>query len=462
MSYQTFTVGEISGYVSLLSSFDFASVDWNEVIGYLQDAGLYTSEVADVISQFASGNFDSLFRGLELVQTIVDQYPPDMLFEAAVNDYFSSSTDTRFEQFLPDMPSPTDTHWGEDWNNIKDQLTSAKIEFDKTLDRWNLSDLVPGEWTTDGIKQFLVAKTYSAFFDKADGFLENLALNRGVLGQYEAAKESFRIKEALTNFHTNLFSIIDDGVNERSSPEDMFQRLDDVTSKGLLDVTGISNGLKNVLSTIGSGILDKLVGNKNTFGYGVALATDSGSFNVTIAPIKSVFAGMAGRDALVGGSAADTIDVKAGNDIAYGAGGNDTLLGNTGNDILGGGAGNDKLIGGAGADKLFGGAGKDIFVFKSTKESANSVAFRDTIYDFSAKEGDRVDLSAIDANLKLSGNQAFSFIGTKAFSGKAGELRYDKKVSDSYIYADVNGDKKADFAIHLDDAVVLTKGLFIL
>lgn len=40
--------------------------------------------------------------------------------------------------------------------------------------------------------------------------------------------------------------------------------------------------------------------------------------------------------------------------------------------------------------------------------------------------------------------------------------RFEVKASDTYTYADVNGDKKADFSIHLDDAVTLSKGYFIL
>ena len=87
---------------------------------------------------------------------------------------------------------------------------------------------------------------------------------------------------------------------------------------------------------------------------------------------------------------------------------------------------------------------------------------RDTIFDFSGIGGDRLDLSAIDAKSSVSGDQAFTFIGTAAFSGKAGELNYSKQASDTYIYGDTNGDKKADFAIHLDDAVLLSKGYFIL
>jgi hypothetical protein len=49
-----------------------------------------------------------------------------------------------------------------------------------------------------------------------------------------------------------------------------------------------------------------------------------------------------------------------------------------------------------------------------------------------------------------------------AFTGKTGELRFDKLNSDTYIYGDINGDGKADFAIHLDDAVALQKGYFVL
>ena len=136
--------------------------------------------------------------------------------------------------------------------------------------------------------------------------------------------------------------------------------------------------------------------------------------------------------------------------------------GDGGNDYLYGGSGNDKLTGGVGADDLWGGSGADTFIFKSIKETTVSGVGRDTIFDFSTRQKDKIDLSAIDANTTKGGNQAFSFIGTKAFGGKAGELRYEKAKSDTYIHGDVNGDKIADFTIHLDDRVSLSKGYFIL
>ncbi|MBB3976148.1 Ca2+-binding RTX toxin-like protein [Rhizobium azooxidifex] len=142
--------------------------------------------------------------------------------------------------------------------------------------------------------------------------------------------------------------------------------------------------------------------------------------------------------------------------------GKNTLSGSGGNDTLKGGAGSDRLIGGNGADKLYGGTGADSFVFKSIKDSAVSGSGRDTLYDFSRTERDKIDLKAIDANTKASGDQAFKFIGTEKFHGKAGELRFFKNDGDTFIYGDVNGDTKADFAIKLDQLLTMSKSDFIL
>ena len=145
-------------------------------------------------------------------------------------------------------------------------------------------------------------------------------------------------------------------------------------------------------------------------------------------------------------------------DYISGYGGNDTLIGRDGNDRIRGGAGNDDIYGGAGGDSLSGDDGKDIFLFKSAKESTAAAA--DTIYDFSIREGDRIDLHEIDANGKKAGNQEFDFIGQAEFHHKAGELRIEKSGHDTYIYGDTNGDGAADFAIHLDDGIALKARYF--
>ena len=165
---------------------------------------------------------------------------------------------------------------------------------------------------------------------------------------------------------------------------------------------------------------------------------------------------------LVGSSGSDTYTGTRFSDRITGNAGNDALLGANGRDRIKGDAGNDILTGGAGADDLWGGAGADSFIFKTIAESTVKTSGRDTIFDFSTVQKDKIHLSSIDADTLISGNQAFEFIGTQAFSGQAGELRYEKKASDTYIYGDVNGDRVADFAIHLDDPVDLLRSYFVL
>ncbi|NVP54442.1 calcium-binding protein [Mycoplana rhizolycopersici] len=153
---------------------------------------------------------------------------------------------------------------------------------------------------------------------------------------------------------------------------------------------------------------------------------------------------------------------SASRNFITGNSGNNTLEGAKGNDVLKGAAGNDKLVGGRGSDDLFGGKGKDIFLFKSLLDSTSEKSGRDTVSDFSQKQGDRINLSAIDAKYTTIRNEAFTFIGRDKFSEKAGELRYEKKGGDTYVYADVDADGKADLCIHLDGLVSFRANDFIL
>ena len=188
---------------------------------------------------------------------------------------------------------------------------------------------------------------------------------------------------------------------------------------------------------------------------------NDGKTEISITGLKISAAALADA-AFAGNDAAFVSVLLSGNDTVTGTLGRDNLLGGAGVDIINGKAGADTLAGGLGADDLYGGVGADKFVFKTAGESTVSASGRDTIFDFSVAEGDKIDLSGIDAKSATSKNDAFSFIGTQTFNGKAGELRFEKKASDTFIYGDVNGDKVADFAIHLDDAVTLTKGYFVL
>ncbi|HEY0131538.1 MAG TPA: calcium-binding protein [Allosphingosinicella sp.] len=124
------------------------------------------------------------------------------------------------------------------------------------------------------------------------------------------------------------------------------------------------------------------------------------------------------------------------------------LFGGFGNDVLTGGSGADTILGGARGDTLTGGAGNDVFRYDKVEES-NSTE-RDGIQDFNA--GDVIDLSRIDANTLVAGNQAFSFIGGAAFSGTAGELRFENISLGGPVWmvqGDTNGDGVSDYEVVL-------------
>lgn len=130
---------------------------------------------------------------------------------------------------------------------------------------------------------------------------------------------------------------------------------------------------------------------------------------------------------------------------ARGGSGNDRIIGNEANNILYGNDGNDVLIGGAGADIMYGGSGADTFVFTDITDSrANAV---DRILDFTSGT-DRIDLSAIDANLGASGDQAFTRVS--AFSGAVGQAVFSTSNGITTISLDQNGDRVADFVLQVN------------
>jgi Ca2+-binding RTX toxin-like protein len=163
--------------------------------------------------------------------------------------------------------------------------------------------------------------------------------------------------------------------------------------------------------------------------------------------------GGTGNDKLKGDGGADMLQGGEGADVLQGGDGVDTLEGGEGADVLQGGDGVDTLEGGAGGDSLRGGSGADLFVFASLADSGTTPATCDMILDFVQGE-DTIDLSGIDA-VTGGGHDAFSFIGTGAFSGTAGELRAVAAGTNTLVSADVNGDAVADFSLLLKGTHVL-------
>ncbi len=220
--------------------------------------------------------------------------------------------------------------------------------------------------------------------------------------------------------------------------------------------------------------------------------------------------GSGGDDSLYGASGADTLSGGAGDDRMFGGSGNDlyyvgsaddfvselanrgidtvyvdsvsyTLTANvenlvfinwgsrtgTGNSLdnrllgsdkmtsetLLGKAGNDTLNGMLAKDTLTGGTGADVFEFTDASHSGVNFTRRDVITDLSKSDGDKIDLSAIDANENIEEDQAFSFIGQSAFSA-AGQLRIIQSGSSAILEGDTDGDGTADFSIELQNFTV--------
>ena len=158
-----------------------------------------------------------------------------------------------------------------------------------------------------------------------------------------------------------------------------------------------------------------LTATSGVYAYGAAGSFPTGAWkasnywvDVQLGATKATQAGGVSRDTLTGGAGADILLGKAGNDSLIGNDGADVLRGQAGDDFLRGSAGPDILIGGTGADRFMfafashspSGAGRD-----ELRPGDGAVAFQGA----GNAAGDLINLSAVDANTTLSGDQTFTF-----------------------------------------------------
>ena len=138
------------------------------------------------------------------------------------------------------------------------------------------------------------------------------------------------------------------------------------------------------------------------------------------------------------------------------------IWGNTGQNVLVGNAGNNLVTGRGGVDLLTGGDGGDTFRYVSLVDSNVSGGI-DRIEDFDFGEGDRVDVSAIDANFGTAGNQAFTteIAAGVAFSA-AGQYRLSQDGISFLAEFNVDDDGDAELAIRLQGADLPDGSWFLL
>ncbi len=225
---------------------------------------------------------------------------------------------------------------------------------------------------------------------------------------------------------------------------DTLQSVENLTGSNFNDsLTG--NAGNNVLNGRGGNdVLNGLAG-VDTASY--AGASAGVTVNLGLATAQNT--GGAGIDTLL---SIENLTGSSFNDTLTGSSGNNVLSGGGGTDTLNGGNGNDQLIGGASRDTLNGGSGNDLFKYNSASDSPSGTG-KDLINSFAGAGsalGDQIDLTAIDANASVTGNQAFVWGGTFT----AGHLRYTGGV----LQGTTDADAAAKFEIQLVGTPALSVG----
>ena len=122
----------------------------------------------------------------------------------------------------------------------------------------------------------------------------------------------------------------------------------------------------------------------------------------------------------------------------------DSLIGNVLANEIRGKAGKDRLYGDRGADFITAGKHADLIIYYAADES--SADQPDTV-KFGKK--DRFHFRSFDGDSLTEGRQSPRYIGNKAFTSTAGELRFAR----GRLLADTTGDGQADFAVNFAKAI---------
>ncbi|MXQ11137.1 peroxidase family protein [Microvirga makkahensis] len=274
------------------------------------------------------------------------------------------------------------------------------------------------------------------------------------------------------------------------------------------------DGHDNVVAGAGADIVNG--GNGNDFLSGESgrdvMFGGEGDDNMLGGDDGDMLYGEAGSDRIFGDNGSDLIDAGSGNDIVYGGAGDDVIVAavNDGNDVYHGddmasgsgadtldmaaitanitanlganggsgsvfstqsgsdtiwgienivtGSGNDVITASRAVNVIDGGAGNDVFRFLSAADADG-----DTILGF--QPGDRLDLSAIDANGGAAGKQSFTLANGSSFSGPAKLLvTHETREDGEYtvVSGNTSGPDAAEFRISLKGNHDLKASDFIL
>jgi Ca2+-binding RTX toxin-like protein len=328
------------------------------------------------------------------------------------------------------------------------------------------------EKMTDAIAtQFIIAEENGLFIDKdiagrghrlnlLDGDFKEVGVGQE-LGKYSYQGQAYNSSMVTQDFAGDSSRTFVTGVvyNDTVKNDDFFTVGEQVagakvSGSGATDTTGSGGGYELLYGSAGSKSIDF-----DLKGGTVSVGLKLGATNVKVDVVNGDEVWTDNSLTSVSKNVAEVHALGIGKVDFKGAGSSQDMVGNTAANTIKGNGGDDTIDGGHGADKLYGGSGADTFVF-AKGDTSKSYGKADTIFDFSTGDGDKIDLTAWDADSTKKGHQAFDFIGSDAFGKHAGELHVVTTKTDTYVEGDTNGDGKADFSIHLAGVVNLTGNSF--
>jgi Ca2+-binding RTX toxin-like protein len=239
--------------------------------------------------------------------------------------------------------------------------------------------------------------------DAIETLIETLAQTNIAIGNSESLEELTRTQAVALTQGNDLDNVLEGG--DQADSLSGFGGNDSLKGKAGNDTLDGGTGADTMVGGVGDDLyfVDN-PGDLVTEAWGEG--TDSVSSSISYTLTAEV------EDLTLTGSAAN----GAGNGL------DNVITGNAASNRLNGGGGNDRLVGGDGVDYFTGGAGADTFVgeINATKivGKGGSISV-DVILDYQAGV-DKIDLSGIDANTNIAGNQAFAW--TKAANPGIGEL----------------------------------------
>lgn len=119
---------------------------------------------------------------------------------------------------------------------------------------------------------------------------------------------------------------------------------------------------------------------------------------------------------------------------AYGNSLDNSIAGNDLDNTLMGFGGMDIITGGLGADRITGGDDSDTFLYTSISESP--FGENDVITDFNRSQFDLIDLTEIDANVNIAGDQAFELSFSSDIIPEAGTAVFNSSTKMLNLYVD--------------------------